>query len=554
MPDVNAFTANILEETQRDLALSQDATKITLENSSLVQNQLKSIADIYGQVSADMAVVKSAEQAARLTTQAAALSRANALGVDPRTSSDAIVELATKKVAQDKETEKSLIELHRRAKVTPQDGILNYVGQQLFGVYDARQVFRANASLSEYYGAEISKTNKLVQETVQTYTALQESVTQASAAAATRIAAAEGQLQAKKVAIEGFKYDTDAINTLRNISKDRLQALISADASLRAAEQLRISQEHLDLSKKSLDWQQEERALNRAAKAEGKELDEYLVDSYNYGRASLGLPPVSGMQAKQMLVLLKGGKQEFLEMVKRGELAMLTNKSVIGTSAADSIKNLSDNPGAVQTLPEIKTPMIRLLNQAREMTRKEPNIDVKDNAAIAASLNKNANRLVEIQYQRADSSPDNIFNPGDLKQYLGSAKQNIPPPRAIASLPIYTKFLKTLAESDVDLSDPKVVYNLVYAGVLNGQITLNEAAQLSVVYGYAAQLNMTAKGITGFGIVPPEGGHKLNVGVGKFGTLIDIADPVVLTRKLSSDLARDKYGVEMPQITDLAVP
>jgi len=38
----------------------------------------------------------------------------------------------------------------------------------------------------------------------------------------------------------------------------------------------------------------------------------------------------------------------------------------------------------------------------------------------------------------------------------------------------------------------------------------------------------------------------LNVSIGKYGTVLDITNPVVLSRKLAAQLTFDKYGIITP--------
>ena len=546
MPDANQFTTDIIADTQRQLELNRSAGKVILENASEIQNTLRGIGSVYDIVSADMATVKNAETAARLTSQTALAAVANGFGVQITNPANRLVQLATEKTVADKEAVVKLDELNRRATKTPSDGILDYIGNQIFGVYDARQAYRAAAGKANLLDSQIKDVNSNIQQTATTYKALEESVTAASADAASRIAASDAMIKAKTVKLEGLKYDTEAITRYYSLSKDVVDAGYQALNARRQEESLKISQEHLKISREAFEFSKEERVLTREARQEGKELDENIVENINLGRASLGLSPFTGVEAKQQLSLFKQNKQELFDMFRRGEEVKRSGRAVIGLTPADAIKNLSENPTAERTLPEIKTPVIQLLNRARQKTAADPQLDRKDARAVELNLNKNVAAEVKQQYERADSGPDNIFNPGDLKQYLGNEKTGIPAPNGISNLSLYKKLFRPLADSGVDMSQPKMVYAMTYEALKEGKITFEDAIELSKIYRSANDINQIARGLGGFGIVPPNNGKTLNVSIGKYGTVLDITNPVVLSRKLAAQLTFDKYGIITP--------
>lgn len=543
---------SILAQTQSQLDQNRETSRVILENQNKANEIITNLVTLYDSVAKDMSTVKAAEQAGKLQVQTAVKSRANAFGVDINANADRMVELATKRTAAAAKADQSLNELHRRSEVKFLDSPLEFIGNQFVGIAEARAAFRKDQGTVARTQAEIVDLNNNIQQTVQTYKALEETVTAASADAATRAAAAQANASALEARLRGIKYDTEAVLGAQQLSQASLNSIYQAHTAQRAEEQLALSKKHFKLSSEQFEFAKEEKELQRNARAELKELDELIVENVNIGRASLGLELLSGVNARQMLALFKTGKQEVYEMYKRGEAAkQLGGRAIIGITPADAIKNLSDNPAAERTLPEAKTPVIILLNQARQQTAAAANagtLDRKDAKAIETSLNKNAQAILLRQYQQSDSSPDNVFNVGDLKQYLGSDKQGIPAPRAIAGLPLYIKLLKPMAESGIDMSQPKLVYGAVYSALADGKITVEEAVQLSTVYRSVNEINQAAKGLIGFGLVPPNNGKTLNVSLGRFGQIVDITDPVALTRKLVTELTYDKFKVGIPPL------
>lgn len=546
--DSSDLMPSILAQTQAQLTAGHETTRIILENQNQSAQALKSIEDIYTQVSKDATVVKSAEQAARLTTQAAIKSRANAFGADISATADVMTELAIRRKAQSVEADASLVELQRRASVKFTDSPLDFIGNQLFGVYDARQEFRMKQGMVSRTQSEIDDLNKNIQSTVQTYKALEESVTVASADAATRLAASEANAKMHETRLRSLKNDSEAVTAAYSLGQSSLNAIYSAVGALRAEEQLALSKKHFSLSQEQFEFSKEERTLAREARQEGKDLDENIGENYNLGLASLGLEAVTGVELRQIIALFKSNNPEVFAMYRRGrEVKRSGGRAIIGLSAADSILNLDQNPNAERTLPEIKTPVITVLNTARGAVNKAigrpGGPDPKDSRAIEKALNTTVQTLLIQQFAQSDSSPDNVFNTGDLKQYLGSTEREIPPPRAIGNLSLYKKLLQPLAEAGADLSQPRFVYETVYSAVKDGKITLEEAEQLSQVYRVAHQINLAARGFHGFGISSPVYEKHLYVKLGKFGSTVDITDPNVLRRRLVGSLAVDKFGV-----------
>lgn len=542
---------SILAQTQEQLNTNRETSRVVLENQNSSRELLAGISTLYAEVARDSSVVKAQENAAKLQVQAAVKTRALAFGVDVSANADRMVQLAMERTVAVDKADKELADLQRRADVKFTDSPLDFLGQQFFGIQEQRGKFRMAQGMVERKQAEIQQLNVNVQQTAQTYKALEESISIASADAATRNAAAQSTALAMDAKLRSIKNDSEAVLTVQNLSQSSLNSIYQATNALRAEEQIALSRKQFALSEKAFEFSSEERRLAREARTEGKELDDYILENINIGRASLGLEPYSGVGAKQQIGLYKAGKQDLHEMEKRGEASkFLGGIAVIGTDSADAINNLSKNPAVERTLPEIKVPVVGLLNRARDKIAADQSIDRKDGAKVIGALNKTVKILVAQQFAQADSSPDNIFNPGDLKQFLGNKEAGIPAPRAIANLSLYKKLIQPMAESGVDMSSPKLVVGAVYSALKDGKITLNDAVELSQVYRIANEYNQKARGLRGFGIDAPNNGKNLNLTLGKYGQVFDVADPLVLARRFINQLAIDKFNAApAPEIT-----
>jgi hypothetical protein len=458
-----------------------------------------------------------------------------------------LVRLAQTRTALKDEASAKLDELHRRANVKPSDNILEFLGNQLYGVANARAEYRQAAGRAEIVSKDIAETNSLIQQSVQTYKAIEEPITASAAEAMTRLASAEADLNVRKAQLEGFKHNTESVLRAQQLSKSALDTIFQVRTALQAEQQLKISLDHLQLSKEQFDSAKQEKKVADEARQENKQTDEYVLENINIGLAALGLPEVDAREAKFVMAQFKAGKQDLYDMYQRGRASKVIGFGIIGTSAADSIDVLNTHPEAVRNLPESRTPVLQLLATAREDVLRNPQIDKKDKKAVDSAINKSAQALLEQQAARADGSPENIFNIGDLKQYLGSAPtdaRNIQPPAAIKNTPIFKKLLIEQRDAGTDLSNPKIVFEMAVAAVAANKISFEDAVSLSTVYRQAVQINLSAKGLTGFGLVAPKNGKSLNVKLGTFSGVVDITDPVALSRKLAEKLAEKLYQTE----------
>jgi hypothetical protein len=272
------------------------------------------------------------------------------------------------------------------------------------------------------------------------------------------------------------------------------------------------------------------------------------MENINIGYASVGMPAIDAREAKFLEARFKAGDAEVWDMYNRGRLSKMTGTFMIGASPAESVETIKKYPGIVNNMPESRMPAIQVLGNAADRVSKMANVDKKDPKAVATAINAEVKKELEVQFSYTNSNPENVFNIGDLRQYLGSttdSKEKVPAPVSIQNIPVFKKFLVKHRDAGTDLSDPKIVWQMAIAELIAGNITFNDVVELSSVYRAAAHLNMAAKGLVAFGMVPPNSGKNLKVKLGRFsGSIIDITDPVQVSNQLSKDLANKIYQTE----------
>lgn len=538
------FMSQILDRVKSDLISGDNAVKKVVENDLKAQGMFESIQTIFNQVSKDAAIVKTAEVAAAAKKQVVVRAQANAFGVNIENTANRLVRLATEKTKAEEESLVQLDELHRQANIGITDDPLGFIAAQTFGVPAQRAKYRASAGRAAVLSDMIDKTNQQIQQSVVTYESIKEPITQASAEALTRLSEAEAKISAQKTALEGMKYNSEALSRSMTMSHQVLNTIFQVKNAINAEKQLQIAQEHLDISRQQFDLTKAIRTAEQTAKEEQRQFDEHALENITLGYQALGLPTPDAREAKFIEARFKAGDTELWDMYARGRDSKVMGTAMVGTSAANSIDTIAKYPASINNFPESRIPVIQLLAEAKNRVDKMAGVDKKDKKAVDAAINKEAGNILELQFSQSNSHPENVFNVGDLRQYLGSKigePNPIPAPKAIQSSTLYNKFLKPAADAGVDMSDPKIVWAMLLEGIKSNKITYEEAVDISRIYKSAAQINMSAKGLIAFGLVPNLNGKALNVKLGRFGGTINITDVVEVGKKLNEDLANYLY-------------
>lgn len=374
----------------------------------------------------------------------------------------------------------------------------------------------------------------------QTASRIKESVTVSSIEAAANVTAAEASLKADQARLEGIKFNSKALELAASGPKERLDAWYNLAGAKQRQEQFGLALKSFDQQSKEFDWRKTIREDEIAAKAEGRALDEVLVQKIGIGYATLGMPVPSGTELKSQIAVFKaGGSKELMRVYEIGSRTMTLGIPMIGASPAETIRNLEDLPN---TVAPARLEAIGLLKQIREQVLASPKIDKKDQKAVDSEINKLTAETIGGQLASISPGSGNIFDIGDLGGFIQwkDGTKGVPD---MYSHPLSQKLLIPAIKAGQPLSDPKVVLGLTSKAIQDGTITSNDAVDgLSFLYKKANLINQTALNLKGFGIQVPDDGMVYKARVGMFGKTVDMTSPAEIGAYLASDLAKRVYN------------
>lgn len=519
--------ANIVGAAQEFISGSISASKQIQENNAQIQQRLQRSSEIYKTVASDAAVVRATEAAAQLKVQAQNAQIARAAGIDPEAGANVLVETVAKLRSANAETEANLQEYRKKNETSILTNPIDWVVAQVtLPITEAK--LEGSVKSSALYADQLTKVNNTLQNSFQTTAQLKESMSVASAESATRLAAAEATLNSEKTAIEAIKYNNLSIEAAQTASKEQLSAMYTVFNAQKAEQQMIMAQKGFALQLEKFAWEKEERAAARAAKEEGKAVDDMVIQRINLSRGSLGLPIISGTEAKSAVQLMKSGASKELSYhYENGSRISATRIATVGSTPAESIEVLQQIPN---NLPDLRKETTAILEHAVAALQQNKTIDQKNRQAVANFLNTQVKKDVASLYNSITPNAQNPFDVGDLNSYLTLS--------GVKDLPVVTKLLGPLGASGQPLNDPKLVLGFLSDAMKKGTLTSSEIAGISTVYQKANLVNQTARGFVGFGIIPPNAGRNYNAKISPLGKPLDMTDPAAVQRYISTEAAK----------------
>jgi len=475
----------------------------------------------------DAALIDQAKTAAELSTQTARQQLGIDFGTD-RTAQNQIYTMLAEKARTSYETMDASQQVikEKESKSLLEDPI-GYITSRLTINQDIRKY---NAAERERDGA-IEHINKLNQATLGSATLQQQFanvVTTASAEASARQAAVAWKFKANEATLEGIKYNIEGVKTVLAASAQNLQFTFSAKQAQNAEEQLA-------LSRRASARADEEWAFRKEAKLKEDKYDSSILDSINVGRAIRGLPPLAGVKADTALQTIRAkgpAAEEFLADWKAGEFAEATGKFQLGQTAAEVASRLRSNSPINVSPPQelVKTK----INQAIDFVTSSKTFDPKDVTGNTAKLNA---AVVGVLTQDArevrPSDAKNIFSIAPIADIVKASP-------AAAATPVYTKVLKPLLDTGVDLNDPSKVMAAVIDGVKTGKLTYNDVISLTTIYQVGSAANLAQRDLPKFGIPAIGKFYTYNVRLdGQNGSsdIVDVTKPDILGRWINKQLS-----------------
>lgn len=529
----NSTLDELVATAQAAVAQSVAASKAKQDNAAKAEAIATDISATLKTVAGDVAIVNAAKNAADLKVQQENARIGRAAGIDPETGANILVDTVSKLRQSNAEVEANLKEYRRKNEA----GFSEFLASPIQFIADqitlpaTEAKLKGSAEQSALYADQLTKVNNTLQNSFQTTEKLKESMTAASAEAATRVATAASLIESQKYALEALKYNTQGIQDAQNATQEQLSYLYNSFNAQKAEEQLKLAQESGALARERFDFERAFRQDKLDADRERKQLDEVLLDKINKGRASVGMNPLTGPEAQFALTKMKSGAggdvQTYYEI---GDKVTSTGTGYLGNTPAEAARTLQSTP---TNLPDIKKETSAVLSAALQALQQSKTVDHKDKAAVDGFINKFVNDQIGAQYRSITPNAQNLFDVGDLSSYLTLS--------AINTLPVTQKVLAPLAASGVALNDPKMVLGFMRKAIKDGTLSTSEIAGLATVYQKANLINQQARDFKSIGIIPPNAGRNYNAKVSTFGKPLDMTDPVAITNYLSRELSNEFY-------------
>lgn len=527
----NSTLDELVATAQAAVKQSVDAAKQKQDNTAKAEAIATNISDTLRTVAGDVAVVNAAKNAADLKAQQEQIRIGRAAGIDPETGANILVDTVAKLRTANAETEQNLKVYRKKNESSFLDNPINWVVDQItLPIAEAK--LEGSAKESALYADQLNKVNTTLQNSFQTTEKLKESITAASAEAATRVATAASLVESQKYALEALKYNTQGIQDAQNATQEQLSYLYNSFNAQKAEEQLKLAQDSGALARERFNFEKSIRQEQLDAKREGKVLDEVLLEKINLGRAASGMEPVTGPEAQFALAKMKSGAggdiQTYYEI---GDKVKSTGATYFGNTPAEAMRTLQNT---ATNLPDIRKETTAVLSAAMQALQQSKTVDHKDKTAVDGFINKFVNDQIGAQYKSITPNAQNLFDVGDLSSYLTLS--------AIKDLPVTQKVLAPLAQSGVALNDPKMVLGFMKKAVKDGTLTTSQIADLATVYRKANLINQQARDFKSIGVIPPNAGRNYNAKVSTFGRPLDMADPNAITNYLSRELSDEFYS------------
>lgn len=487
LPDIT----KLLASAQEAFDLSASGTKeivVTRDFQRVMTEQVAMSQIAEGQA---RATVIAAEQAGQLQNQAARLKAGAAFGADLNQQGERLSELAQIQT-QTQEARLALSQsIAAKQSVSFLDNPLEFVVNQ-FTVGGDISKFNALADVEDTVTKNIEDITRLSSAVAQNQKNFEVTVTQASAEAKAKEALEKAEQQATVTRISGLNYNIEALNATMNASKEQMGIRFSVNQALNAQESQRLQMENHALAVKESEY----RAEDRAEKAH---TDEYLasriIKGYQVIYGDKAPEMLSPGEVKTMVSLMKSGTPAGQEATR----AYMAGVSGVVAGEPAQVIDMLGRGLPVQFTPA-QTPVKGVFEKAVAEVRNSGMLP-KDDAERRQIMNMEVTKILSKMSKEVKAKDaENIFQIPDVKQVM--------------ALPgvVDTPFVqKILADSKVDVNEPKMVYNEALRGVKEGKLTIDQAVEgITLLYQKGVALNLDSKNLPRLGIAPSTNELKLN--------------------------------------------
>lgn len=260
--------------------------------------------EILRQVGRDLELVTL--EVAQRTQQAQA-----AVGITEQ--SNALLDMLSQRRKVNEKVMAAAEEVTRKTESTiAKDGFFGWLANTVT-LEESQERLKANTQQSNLLSTAIQQTNSDLKATLDDGGGRALANTAQEIAAKARLASAEARLKAEDAVLKGLSYNSQAIEDVRNASREKLTLTYGAQDQImqirgdqRAARSLTLQEENAARDKEFHDLRMEMAEVENKDKEEADKLGQDFVDTVNFGYAALGMPTVD---KTQMNVLVKQFKQ-----------------------------------------------------------------------------------------------------------------------------------------------------------------------------------------------------------------------------------------------------
>lgn len=489
-----------------------DAVSSKLLDISQAQQDISdSDASIYQVKATDDTTVAAAKNAGQLQTQSNIQKAGAIFGTDLGAQNEQLTKLSLASQAAFDTKQSALNTIKQKESVGFLDDPLGFIMNK----------FTINSDIDQYNVAEATESNinnriqtinQNTQTTAITQNALTQTMTAASADAATRSAAAVSTLEAHKSQQQGLAYNAQGIQAALASTQAGLSAEFQANTAKNTETTIGIAQANLKLAQDNAAMARTEFLERQQTVADTNAFAASYVDTINKGRqVRMGdaYAPLDPSQSKLIVATLKnkGSLGDSLQAdYSIGERSNVAGVNMIGTSPAQTIDIMSKAPVSLTPLQQtvkdnILGRAVSDLKAAQQPGTQLPaylrGVNFKDKDAITVALNQRAQELLDTDAKVV--KPGDATNPYQISS-IGDLAAASP---TIANLPTYQAVLKPLVDKGASITDPAQVMDLVGKAVAGGLVDHNTAARdIATMYQMGVKTNLATRNLAGFGLKP----------------------------------------------------
>lgn len=509
----------------------QDGATKSLAAATQGEELAKRKAQILDSVSQDMSLIESSAQVAQAKVQLEKQKIAVAQQVDYGNSANQLVRLGEAQTAANNKLLSNLEAVQKKRSVSFMENPIDWVVAQAT-LPSAEEDLANDVQTSKIVAGAIQDKNMALQSSYASTEKLGVVKSQAEMDAAVRVNAANAQLQALTSQQEALKYNLAGVDAVTQASTAQLNVMFQANNAVKAEEQLKMQKASHALDIKRFNAQQEEMALRKQGMKDSEDFVAVAGENINRARTASGHKALAGAELRFAVDRMMKNDPEQAWFYKRGQqIAEGGNVPIYGANAAETLAAAENSLVNVGALDKLKQETFALIKSAEASL--PPTVSKKDAEAYATAINGKVADEVANQYAQIVPRSGNIFDVGDIKNFIGN--------KAVANLPFTQKVLAPLANNGQPLDDPKLVVALAKEAVSSGKVTMEEATKgIATIYRSASLYNQAARGFNSAGIVPPKAGLNYNVKLAMFGAATDLTNEANLKRHLMKSMF-DEY-------------